>query len=156
VRAINFPEIVVSLLRQHKREQNEQRLKLGNLRHDTNLVFTQWNGLQMATGTPTSWIRKFIKGYNAKVEQDEALSREEKYSLKLPEIGIKGLRHTSATLMIANHTDVRTVSARLGHSQTSTTMDIYSHALRASDKKAADALQTMLGKKSGKQEKKVK
>ena len=56
--------------------------------------------------------------------------------------------HTSATLLIASQQDVKTVSTRLGHAQTSTTMNIYAHALKESDRKAADALETMLGKRS--------
>jgi integrase len=68
-------------------------------------------------------------------------------------IPFHGLRHTSATLLIAGNTDIRTVSSLLGHSQVSTTMNIYSHALQNSDRKAADTLQNMLGKKGNKEEK---
>ena len=66
---------------------------------------------------------------------------------KLPEIPLHGLRHTSATLLISQNVDVRTVSGRLGHAQTSTTMDIYSHALKKMDEKAADVLDSLLVKK---------
>jgi len=59
-----------------------------------------------------------------------------------------GLRHTSATLLIASKQDVRTVSSRLGHAQASTTMNIYSHQLKESDRKAANALEEMLIKKA--------
>ncbi|MEH2940202.1 tyrosine-type recombinase/integrase [Lawsonibacter sp. JLR.KK007] len=67
---------------------------------------------------------------------------------QLPHIPFHGLRHTSATLLIASQQDVKTVSTRLGHSQTSTTMNIYAHALQESDRKAADALETLLEKHS--------
>ena len=50
-----------------------------------------------------------------------------------------------ATLLISAHQDVKTVSARLGHAQTSTTMDIYTHALRENDRPAADARKQLLG-----------
>lgn len=66
----------------------------------------------------------------------------------LPMIPFHGLRHTSATLLISAHQDVKTVSARLGHAQTSTTMDIYTHALRENDRQAADSLEQMLGRES--------
>lgn len=68
---------------------------------------------------------------------------------QLPLIPFHGLRHTSATLLIASQQDVKTVSNRLGHAQTSTTMNIYAHALQESDRKAADALETMLGETPG-------
>ena len=38
---------------------------------------------------------------------------------QLPRIPFHGLRHTSATLLIASQQDVKTVSKRLGHAQTS-------------------------------------
>lgn len=38
-----------------------------------------------------------------------------------------GLRHTNTTLMIATSADIRSISCRLGHSNTSTTLNIYSH-----------------------------
>ena len=55
-----------------------------------------------------------------------------------------GLRHTSATLLISQNIDVKTVSNRLGHSQASTTIDIYTHALKQLDKKAAETLDNLL------------
>ena len=39
-------------------------------------------------------------------------------------------RHTMASLMIANHVNIVTVSERLGHSKVSTTADINSHATK--------------------------
>ena len=45
----------------------------------------------------------------------------------LPPLTFHGLRHTHATLLISHGTDYKTVSAILGHSQTSTTMNIYVH-----------------------------
>ncbi len=58
----------------------------------------------------------------------------------MPEITLHGLRHTSATLLIAQNVDIKTVSNRLGHSETSTTMDIYAHALQKQDALAAESL----------------
>ena len=54
------------------------------------------------------------------------------------------LRHFMATQLVGAGVDIRTVSARLGHAQTSTTLDIYSHALRARDQVAADTIASVL------------
>ena len=67
---------------------------------------------------------------------------------QLPAIPFHGLRHTSATLLIAGKQDVRTVSSRLGHAQASTTMNIYAHALSETDRKASNALENMLAAKA--------
>lgn len=79
---------------------------------------------------------KILKRYNAAHED------------QLPVIPFHGLRHTSATLLIAAKQDVRSVSSRLGHAQTSTTMNIYAHALQEADQRAANALETMLAKRA--------
>lgn len=58
----------------------------------------------------------------------------------LPEnLNVHSLRHTAASLMIAGGADVATVSGLLGHSQVSTTLDIYTHAFD-DKKKAASAV----------------
>ena len=62
---------------------------------------------------------------------------------EFPSISIHILRHTNATLMIAGGTNIRTVSARLGHTQTSTTANIYSHAIQSADA-AAELIEDFL------------
>ena len=54
------------------------------------------------------------------------------------------LRHTQATLLIGEGADVKTVQARLGHASPNTTLAIYSHAIEANDRKAADAFERAL------------
>jgi len=58
---------------------------------------------------------------------------------------VHSLRHTTASLLIANGTDVTTVASLLGHSQVSTTLDIYSHAFDSNRKKASELLHEGLG-----------
>ena len=48
------------------------------------------------------------------------------------------------SLMIAEGLPIRDVAARLGHSQTSTTLDIYAHALIDSNSRATDAISRAL------------
>ena len=60
------------------------------------------------------------------------------------ELNVHSLRHTAASLMIAGGTDVATVAGILGHSQPSTTMDIYTHAFDKNKKAASAVLQGML------------
>ena len=63
----------------------------------------------------------------------------------LPEkLTVHSLRHTAASLMIANGTDVTTVAGILGHAQPSTTLDIYSHSFDKNKRAASAALQQSL------------
>ena len=83
--------------------------------------------------TPNSAMTKALRRYN-----------EAHPDHPLPNITFHGLRHTSATLLIADRQDIKTVQARLGHAEASTTLNIYAHALLDSDRKASDALASML------------
>ena len=55
------------------------------------------------------------------------------------------LRHTQATLLLANGVDVKTVQTRLGHANASITLDWYAHAIPGNDHAAADMLGGLLG-----------
>jgi len=60
----------------------------------------------------------------------------------LPEnLNVHSLRHTTASLLIANGTDAATVAGLLGHSQVSTTLDIYTHSFDKNKKAASKTLQ---------------
>lgn len=60
----------------------------------------------------------------------------------LPEkLNVHSLRHSNASLLIAGGADVATVAGLLGHSQPSTTLDIYTHAFDKNKKAASEALQ---------------
>lgn len=139
IREIKVPGPVLELVKRYKKDQQELRLSLGDQWKGDNYIFIQWNGKQMNLSTPTHAFKDIINKYNATVEDT---------SLKLPDIPLHGLRHTSATLLISENIDIRTVSARLGHAQTSTTMNIYAHSLKKMDEKAADTLDNLLKKKA--------
>lgn len=136
-RVISIPGSVMDLARQYRKKQIKQRFKLGDAWKGDNHVFIQWDGRQMYPSTPYGVFKDVIRRYNASVEDDRK---------KLPDIPLHGLRHTSATLLISQNVDVRTVSGRLGHAQTSTTTDIYSHFLKRADEAASDTLEGLLVK----------
>ena len=56
------------------------------------------------------------------------------------------LRHTTATLMLGNGIDVKTVQTGLGHSRASVTLDQYAHAIPANDKAAADLMGSIINR----------
>lgn len=60
-------------------------------------------------------------------------------------LNVHSLRHTNASLMIAQGVDVRTVASLLGHAQPSTTLDIYAHAFDKNKKKAQERMEEVLG-----------
>ena len=64
--------------------------------------------------------------------------------LSLPEgTSFHTLRHTHATMLIANGADMRTVQERLGHANVATTLSLYAHVVPGRDQAAADAFDAM-------------
>lgn len=53
------------------------------------------------------------------------------------------LRHTHATMLIANGADMRTVQERLGHANVATTLGLYAHVVPGRDQAAAAAFDEM-------------
>ncbi|MDF2675339.1 MAG: hypothetical protein K0R09_3611, partial [Clostridiales bacterium] len=147
-RIISLPNSVVSLLREYKLWQNVERANLGGLWIDSNRIFTTYNGKPMFPDTPSKWFYKFIKRQNQKIMNDLSIPKESKEKYLLKELNFHGLRHTNATLLIGQGVDTTTVSKRLGHARTSTTMDIYSHSLKKTDLEASDKLEALFSKEN--------
>lgn len=125
-RAIKLPANCIPMLKEYRAWQNKERLKAGDQWHESDRVFTRWNGTPFRPDTLTNWFSDFVKRND------------------LPPVTIHSLRHTNATLLISSGTNLRTVSARLGHSQASTTANIYAHAIQSADAAAADTINDIL------------
>jgi integrase len=67
----------------------------------------------------------------------------------LPECRFHDLRHTSATLLLAEGVHPKVVQERLGHSQISVTLDTYSHVLPTMQAEAAGKFDDMLTRGGG-------
>jgi integrase len=66
----------------------------------------------------------------------------------LKHIPFHGLRHTHATLLLAEGVNVKAVSARLGHASIQITLDTYAHWLPQMDDQAAAAIGRALGRRT--------
>lgn len=137
-RDIAIPHFLTMRLKALRLEQRRYRLSVGDYWKGADWVFIQTDGKRMSYSTPYSAFHDTLVRYNdARPVADH-----------LPVIPFHGLRHTSATLLISSNQDIRSVSNRLGHAQTSTTMNIYAHALQETDRRAADALENILVKQA--------
>lgn len=64
----------------------------------------------------------------------------------LPKIGLHGLRHTHATLLLEDGVDIKTVSERLGHDSVQTTLELYAHVTPRMRANAAARFGALLGR----------
>lgn len=131
LRTIKTSQHIMDLLKHYKISQAKDRLKLGETWKDENWIFTRWNGEVINPNDLTVWIKKFIRKHD------------------LPEEAhLHTLRHTNASLLIANGTNLQTVAKRLGHVDTNTTLKIYSHAIQSADAVASETLDLALNYKA--------
>ena len=127
-RTFTIPFLVLYKLQEWKKEQMLLCEKIGSQwqgkplnSFDDNFIFIQNNGSQMYVTTPTSKFKEILTYYNNSVTDEKE---------KLPMIRLHDLRHTSASLLIGNGEDIASVSALLGHSRISVTLDTYTHAIK--------------------------
>ena len=125
-RTINMPAVVATALRRHRTRQLEERLVMGGRWQDLGLVFTTTIGSAMDKGR----VHKSFK----------AILR----SAGLPDIRYHDLRHTAATLLLAQGVDPRTIMETLGHSQIGMTLNTYGHVMPALQREAAAKMNAVL------------
>lgn len=125
-RTIALPAVAVSALRAHRVRQLKARLAAGAAWADLDFVFTT------PTGTPCD-PHNLHKQFKALLT-----------SAGLPSVRIHDLRHSCATLLLAQGVDPRTIMETLGHSQISLTLNTYTHVLPTLQREAANKLDAIL------------
>ena len=123
VRDITLPDILVAVLRDHRRAQLELRIKLGCGRlPDDALLFANLDGLPISPNSISSAWADYAK------------------SIGMPEVTYHALRHTHASQLIDAGVDIVTISRRLGHAKPDITLRVYSHLFQKDDGKASAAI----------------
>ncbi len=125
-RSLPIPDLVFNALKFHRKNQLTEKLLVGSKWQDRGLVFTTRIGTPV---DPRGVLRNFHK----------ILS-----DAQLPKIRFHDLRHSCATLLLAQGVPARTIMEILGHSQISLTMNTYSHVLPETKRSAIDLLDNLL------------
>jgi integrase len=108
------------MLQEYKDWQDAQREGCGDQwKPSDGRVFTAEDGGLIHPDSLTKWFKAFIRRHG------------------FPDVHLHSLRHTAASVMIADGIHIVTVSKRLGHAQVSTTSNIYAHMIKSADEKAA-------------------
>ena len=125
-RYVYFSLEMESLLKEFQRECAWEAETYDNRKlEDTDYIFRRHGYRLPMTPTTFTWRFKLIL---------------KKHGLPTA-LNVHSLRHTNASLLIAGGADVATVAGLLGHSQPSTTLDIYTHAFDKNKKAASQVLQ---------------
>jgi len=121
-RSLNLPAQLMAELRAHKARQAAERLALGEAWVDSGYMFTT------QIGTPIDG-RNLLRDFK-KITQAAGLG----------DWTIHELRHSSASLMLAQGVPLQVVSEVLGHASIRMTADVYGHILEPDRAAAAEAM----------------
>ena len=124
-RTIPLPDPVVASLRKHRARQAEDRLRVGSAWEGGAwgaLVYSTETGGPLSGSSVTKRFKRLLAAAG------------------LPDMVYHELRHAAVSLMAAQGIPARTVMEILGHSQISTTMNVYAHVASDVQREAADRI----------------
>lgn len=120
VRLLDMDAQTMEYLKDWRTIQQKEMFKLGmNFLSNDNLVFANTKGTYTVLSKPQRWDNAICKKY------------------ELRHIKVHGFRHTHASLLFDAGVSMKDVKERLGHSDITTTMNIYTHVTKKEAKKTA-------------------
>jgi integrase len=120
-RVVKIPKSALATLESHRQRQNEFRRQFGPAyKTDMDLIFANGEGSPLKPDSVSASVSLLFR------------------RLKLPKgASLHSLRHTHTSHLLAKGVPLPVVSARLGHSSTRVTAEIYSHMINGQDDEAA-------------------
>lgn len=137
-RTLMLPDVCVTELKEHRKRQLAERLRAGERWVDTGLVFTTYRVCKAGKGLRTRvgaglHPRNVLRALHALLE-----------AAKVPKVRFHDLRHSAASLLIAEGVPLVEVSLLLGHSELRVTSDLYTHLQAQTAAKAATRMDALL------------
>ncbi len=127
IRTIPLPDALVQILKQEKRRYNECKLRYGARFKDSNCVLFKEDGSSYEVCTLSNGYTKFMRNHP-----------------EFPYCTLHQLRHTFASMLASANTPVKDVQELLGHSDISTTMNVYTHGFEESKRTAIMELNRLI------------
>ena len=126
IRSLKLPQQVFDVLSELRESQLKNKENLGTKWIDSDRLFVTEIGKPLRRGSPYKWQREFT----------------ERHGMRFCDI--HSLRHFNATVLINAGVVTATVSSALGHSNISTTTNIYFHAIREAQARTGEAIAAVL------------
>lgn len=126
-RTITIPKILVNYLKELKEQRQSE---------NTDYVVLDRKDFKY---TPRSLSMNFTKKVAKFALPIDEVENKENY-MQLKQISFHGLRHTHATILIANGENIKVVSERLGHTDIRMTLNTYTHVIENMKNNTANLL----------------
>lgn len=127
-RVIDLPAGMMTILQVIRDYQVETAALLGDRWRGTGRILINFDGTPVHHDTPSKQWRRFAdrNGYAG--------------------VRFHDLRHSHATILLADNIDVVAVAHRLGHASPDTTLRYYAHAIHRRDVASAQSMQSLLAR----------
>lgn len=128
IRVLPIPASLITVLKLHRVAQAKERLAVGPAWQNHDLVFASEEGTpHRRNNLNRRHFRPVLKAAG------------------LPEdLRLYGLRHSCATILLAQGHGIKVVAERLGHANASMTLNVYAHALPSQQVEASQAMGALL------------
>lgn len=133
-RLLTPPPMLLSMLKEQKREQVEQRMKAGPVWRGWNSVEEQKTGLVFTTEFGDHYCPQTVYAHFKKIARQIGAEKANVHSL----------RHTYAVLCLQNGDDVKTVQSNLGHATAAFTLDVYGHVSEKMKQDSANRMEAYM------------
>jgi len=127
IRTIPIPTLLADILRKEYTRYKECKLRYGKNFLDSNCVIFQENGADYQPDSINNGYTEFMQRHP-----------------EIPYYSMHKLRHTYASILASLETPIKDVQELLGHSDISTTMNVYTHSYAESKRKAVDKFDRVL------------
>ena len=126
VRTVAISKTLINILKKHRIKQLENRMLYGKEYQDNNFVCCYADGHLFNPKRFSAKFHELLRNNN------------------LPIIRFHDLRHSHASLLVKMGVKPKEISSRLGHSNISITMDLYSHLYEETDRQVADMFEELI------------
>lgn len=133
-RLLTPPPMLLSMLKEQKREQVERRMKAGPAWRGWNSVEEQKTGLVFTTEFGDHYCPQTVYAHFKKIAKQIGAEKANVHSL----------RHTYAVLCLQNGDDVKTVQSNLGHATAAFTLDVYGHVSEKMKQDSANRMEAYM------------
>jgi integrase len=127
IRTIKMDPNVMTLLKKHKAEQNEIKMRMRDKYHDHDFVFARPSGYPEVMKKVEDRMKRLLK--IAKIDKH---------------VTPHSLRHTHTSLLIEAGVGIKEIQQRLGHTDIETTMNIYAHMTKNLEEKASQKFSELM------------
>lgn len=126
IRIVPLPDNIVTELEKHRAKQNIEKMENRDIYNDMNYIFADKFGNPLESKRPNRNFQSVLK------------------SIHIKPIKFHSLRHTYATRLFEQNVPIKTVQKLMGHKDSSTTLDIYTHVMPSEKIKAVEKINNLL------------